>query len=424
MASSVAPPQSVEAEKEGALSRRPTSPPSSAKREPKAKSRRRIWFVLHGWLALPIWAFLFFICVTGTLSVVSHEIAWLVDSRVRAPNPDGLEPIGFGAVAGAVRSEYPEAAVLYINRRAPYLAHSVIVGLPGVPSATAYVNQYTGEVQGIVRGITFPEFMRSLHAWLLLPWTKGTSIGYYLVGALGVVILGLLVTGVVVHKRIFRSLHKPILRRNRGARVWWGDVHRLTGAWCVWFVLTVGITGSWFLAQGIMWDAEVFFEPIPPMIARDEVPTLPAGSAAPAVDIDAAVAVAREAVPDFDVKWIYMPENAFSPVTIVGKQGFPLISDYAAAAYVNPYAGEVMQSREVSDLGPVGLVDNLADPLHFGSWGGLWSRAIWFLFGMGLSTLVLSGFLIWTKRTVQATLGKEPFEMERATPGLALASGE
>lgn len=397
---------------------------SSTSKGSREKSRGRIWFLLHGWLALPVWALLFFVCLTGTLSVVSHEIAWLVDSRVRAPNPDGLEPIGFGEIAAAVRSEYAEAAVLYINRRSPYLANSVIVGLPDVPSATAYVNQYTGEVQGLIRGITFPEFMRSLHGWLLLPWTKGTSIGYYLVGAMGVVMLGLLVTGIVVHKRILRTFHKPILRRNRGARVWWGDVHRLLGAWCVWFVLTVGITGTWFLAQGVMWDTEVFFEAVPPAIARVDLPTLPSGSTQPPVDLDAAVAAARLEVPDLDVKWIYLPDNAFSPVTVVGKQGFPLMSDYAAAAYVEPYGSAVMESREVSDLGTVGLIDNLADPLHFGNWGGLWSRAVWFVFGMGLSTLVLSGFLIWTKRTLRATIGDGSFaDVPAATPLARLGAG-
>jgi hypothetical protein len=27
-------------------------------------SGARLWFVIHGWLALPIWVFLFFVCLT------------------------------------------------------------------------------------------------------------------------------------------------------------------------------------------------------------------------------------------------------------------------------------------------------------------------------------------------------------------------
>lgn len=48
------------------------------------KSRTRLWFLWHSWLAMPIWAFLFFICVTGTIAVVSTEITWLVDPSMRA----------------------------------------------------------------------------------------------------------------------------------------------------------------------------------------------------------------------------------------------------------------------------------------------------------------------------------------------------
>ena len=42
-------------------------------------------------------------------------------------------------------------------------------------------------------------------------------------------------------------------------------------------------------------------------------------------------------------------------------------------------------------------------PLHTGDFGGLWVKMIWFFFGLVLSMMVLSGLLIWTKRTAQAT---------------------
>lgn len=42
-------------------------------------------------------------------------------------------------------------------------------------------------------------------------------------------------------------------------------------------------------------------------------------------------------------------------------------------------------------------------PLHTGDFGGLWIKLIWFFFGLILSMMVLSGLLIWTKRTALAT---------------------
>ena len=43
-------------------------------------------------------------------------------------------------------------------------------------------------------------------------------------------------------------------------------------------------------------------------------------------------------------------------------------------------------------------------PLHTGDFGGLWIKLIWAFFGLLLSMMVLSGLLIWTKRTALATL--------------------
>jgi uncharacterized iron-regulated membrane protein len=42
-------------------------------------------------------------------------------------------------------------------------------------------------------------------------------------------------------------------------------------------------------------------------------------------------------------------------------------------------------------------------PLHTGDFGGIWIKLIWCFFGLVLSMMVLSGLLIWTKRTAQAT---------------------
>ena len=42
-------------------------------------------------------------------------------------------------------------------------------------------------------------------------------------------------------------------------------------------------------------------------------------------------------------------------------------------------------------------------PLHTGDFAGLWLKLVYFFFGLLLSTLVFSGMMVWTKRSVQAT---------------------
>ena len=47
-------------------------------------------------------------------------------------------------------------------------------------------------------------------------------------------------------------------------------------------------------------------------------------------------------------------------------------------------------------------VMHIADPLHYGTIGGIWTKAIWFLFGLLLSGMSITGFMIWGSRTVKA----------------------
>ncbi len=43
-------------------------------------------------------------------------------------------------------------------------------------------------------------------------------------------------------------------------------------------------------------------------------------------------------------------------------------------------------------------INDIADPLHFGYWGGLPTKIIWFIMGIGISSLVLSGIWVTLKR--------------------------
>jgi uncharacterized iron-regulated membrane protein len=42
-------------------------------------------------------------------------------------------------------------------------------------------------------------------------------------------------------------------------------------------------------------------------------------------------------------------------------------------------------------------------PLHTGDFAGLWLKLVYLLFGLLLSTLVFSGMMVWTRRSVRAT---------------------
>ncbi|MBL4610827.1 MAG: PepSY domain-containing protein, partial [Pseudomonas sp.] len=215
------------------------------------KSRSKIWFLVHSWLALPIWFFVLIVCVTGTLATVSQEIVWLANPDIRAPKPSpGAELLTLGQALEKVQQAEPDLKVLSLMRPdESHFALSARVSYPDGSSPTLYVNPYTGVIQGVSPQFDFRQFTRALHGWWLVPFTNGFSWGWYLVSLLGLPMLASLVTGLVVYKKFWKGFLTPRLRLRQGARVFWGDFHRLSGIWSIWFIAVISITGTWFLLQ-------------------------------------------------------------------------------------------------------------------------------------------------------------------------------
>jgi uncharacterized iron-regulated membrane protein len=368
------------------------------------KSRSKIWFLVHSWLALPIWFFVLIVCVTGTLAVVSQEIVWLANPDIRASKPsDDAQPLSYDQIVSAIKKAEPQTLVqTIITPDESHFALDVRVSYPDGRSVTVYVNPYTGVIQGVSPQFNFQAFTRALHGWWLVPFTNGFSWGWYLVSILGLPMLASLVTGLVVYKRFWKGFFKPTLRFRHGARIFWGDFHRLSGIWSIWFIAVISITGTWFLIQAILSDNQISIssEPVLPVIARETVPVSADGSPAPMIGLDQAIDLATQKIPGFDISFISLPSNAYSHLSVGGRGWYPLMFQTAS---INPYNGSVDTSHLLSDRTGLEFVTESMRPLHTGDFGGIWIKLIWFFFGLLLSMMVLSGLLIWTKRTALAT---------------------
>lgn len=368
----------------------------------KNRSNRRIWFRLHGYFSLPIWLLFCFVCLTGTIAVVSHEITWLANPDARAHNPQDLPARPLAEQVAAVQQAVPGSEVGYVMVLEPYLVTAVGVSSADVPAALVYVNPYTAQVQAVNEGLTFIGFMRALHGWLLFPWNHSWSWGYYIVSAMCIVVLGALVTGLVVYRRFWRAWTQPRLRWKADARTLTGDLHRHAGAWSLWFLLVMGLTGGWYLTQAVLWHAGIGIGSETPPVAADTLP--PAiGDAAPArISLAGALANAQQALPSLAPAYIAMPEHNRDYITVMGSgDGFFLFDQYSFRAAVNPWTGAVDHARTPAQMGALEVVAHVADPLHYGTFGGLWTKSIWFVFGLVLTGLSVTGFIVWSRRTLK-----------------------
>ena len=366
---------------------------------------QRQWFKLHGWCSLPIWILFCFICITGTIAVFSHELTWLFNENARAVNPNDLPAKPISELVTAVQNAYPSANITTVMTFEPYLINAVIFSTETIPSGIAYVNQYTGEIQEVNQGITFINFMRSLHGWLLFPWQSSYSVGYYLVSAMSFVMIGALVTGLVIYKRFWRAYTQPKVRAKQGKKTLLTDLHKHGGAWSIWFLIVMSLTGLWYFTQQVMWHADIDIEAHPPLVEASDIPL--GEKAEPPVTFADAMKTTEARFPEFRPSYIMMPEHNRDMFKIMGGGDTVFFDDYSYRVNINPWTGEIASETTPETMGALQTIQHIIDPLHYGTIGGIWTKAIWFIFGLILSGMSITGFLIWGSRTIKAAKEKK-----------------
>ncbi|WP_288017403.1 PepSY-associated TM helix domain-containing protein [Blastomonas sp.] len=234
----------------------------------EAKAGRRkavpLSYWLHSLVGLKLSLFLGFVCLTGTIATVAHEIEWLYKPAVRASAMQ--READWGAMWDAAKAAHPYATLTaigsYERNDAPYFAKSVSATDGTGQEFTIYVDPGTSRVTGHEYGRSFQDAMRALHYYLFAPG----PIPMYIVTSLGFLLVLSLVTGLISYKKFWRGFWR-MPRWHRDLRTVMGDLHRLIGLWSVWFVAVIGVTSIWYFVEHAGLDLNApppFVKPIQP----------------------------------------------------------------------------------------------------------------------------------------------------------------
>lgn len=193
---------------------------------------------LHTWVGVVISALLFAIFWMGTLSVFDREIdRWMMPGTRLAAN---APPVSLDKAAAAVAPLIPAHASQWRldlpTPRVPLVRFAYRDGAGNTTTRYLDPADYTlipdqGTLGG--SGFVFP-FHYSLH----LKWM---NLGEWLVGLAGMALLALLVSGVVIHKKIFTEFFtfRPRSRLPRSTL----DLHHLMGVVGLPFYFTMALSG-------------------------------------------------------------------------------------------------------------------------------------------------------------------------------------
>ena len=355
----------------------------------RKKSKRKKLYELHTWVGFHLAFVMALVLFTGTVATLSNEIDWLIQDDMRV-TPDS-EMVSWGEMEQAVRAYAPEANIGGIGTMGnDHFAYRARILDEFGNQNYVHVNQWTGEVTGETHPLTVQRFFRDLHRYLFMP----NYLGLPIVGSLSFILLISLYTGLKT-TRNWRTVMMRV-RRDKGTRIMLGDMHKAAGIWASWFFIVMAVTGIWYLAEFGYAVAGERMEAERPGLSEERIAKL--GPVIRDRPVEEIAKVAKESIPDLQITQIQYPIRASQAYTVLGVRHNPLLRDRANRVFVDPVDLSVVKAQPEEEISTVAWLNELADPLHFGTFGGLTTKIIWFLFGVFMTGLSITGvWLTWRR---------------------------
>lgn len=386
---------------------------------------------LHTWLGVACGGLLFVEILVGSVVVFWKEIQlWQAPEHAKIVAP---ESGSFSLDSKVNQLISDESGILSLEimlpkAEAPYLEISKTqLTNEGAPSRET---KYFAVEQGSLREVKeseegLAEFLFELHADLHLPW----KLGHYLLGLLGMLMIVLIVSGVLIHKRVLKSLFN--FRFTRSSRLKWTDVHNRLGIWGLPFHLIIAVTAVPYALHETPWLQLVSTGGSKGALSQQSVfemftPDVPqkTGVVRALSSIDEMLLDASKRQPSLQLIWlsIYNVNDEASRVIVRGR--FPSEVSLAPSLVYDGGSGSYLRSSG----DPVGKgtkwgakLFSWVIHLHRGDFGGFVTKILWFFLGLSAAIMLVSGQLIWLERRQQQA--HTPRERERLNQMRDLTSG-
>ncbi len=348
----------------------------------------KLLYSIHAWTGIVTGVLLFVVCFSGAIVVFKHEIdLWANPIARAAPGVDA--PVGFDTVLSGVGQYDPQLKVGSIAvPTAQMPAYAITAEDVAGKRIKLLARADTGAVLGPVDS-ELGQFIRSLHVFLFF----GPR---WIVGFLGVVMLVLIVTGILIHQKIVKDLFS---QRWRGSvRLMLSDAHKVIGIWTLLFHILIAFTGAWLGLLPVFAGAVKHLSSPPgssskKLVAGEQTPV-------PAVmqSVDALYHKAKMDLPDVSIARVQLRRLGEARA----EAGFSgpardLLGAYGSVQY-SLESGELIKRDRPSDMKPLARFTGLMEPLHFGDFGGLALKWLYFILGLMPALLSITGTWLWLDR--------------------------
>lgn len=345
---------------------------------------------LHTWAGLVVGWLLFAIFVGGTLACFDKELDdWMRPALhgVQAP-----ERPAFDAALALSRERAPEAHAWYVT-----------AGNDRERAMESYVyfddGNHTRQALDPLSGAPVPDtaggdFFFTLHYNL-----HAGTVGMYIVGLAGMLMLVALVAGVLIHKRIFKDFFT--FRPKSGGQRAWLDGHNVTGVLGLPFHLMIAYTGVAIFVANYMfagvnaaYDGDIlkFYEEAGDLYERPEV----GEPLARLHSVDALVEDAQRRL-GAPVTWasVHHPDDASATISFGGDHSRAVAWNLRQVFY------DATDGRFLHQTGAPGggyASYSYLGGMHMAQFGGAALRWLYFLMGVAGCVMIASGMQVWVNK--------------------------
>lgn len=349
------------------------------------------WRAVHRWTSLACTAFLLMLCATGLPLIFHDEIdAALAPAAPLPAIPSGVHPPSLDALVARALAGLTEVPLYLSFDTDRPVVNVTSAAAPDAPAAAMRIQSLDRRTGAALppRGATATAWLLRLHSDLLLG-----EPGELFLGAVGVLFVAALVSGVVLYPPFTARRRFGTVRHARGGTTRRLDRHNLLGIVTLAWASVVGLTGTVNTLAG----------PITALWKRHELVTIADPRATPPplaarASIDAAVARVLAAAPGTRVQFIAFPGTAYSSARhyAVYLQGAtPLTARLLTPGFVDARTGRLDALRPMPAY-MVALL--LAQPLHFGDYAGWPMKVLWAALDLVTIAVLLTGLRLWLAR--------------------------
>ncbi|HSV54372.1 MAG TPA: PepSY-associated TM helix domain-containing protein [Burkholderiaceae bacterium] len=379
---------------------------------------------LHTWAGVVIGSLLFAIFWMGTLSVFDREIDRWMMPGTRLDAAAARQSVKLdGAITEQAKALTQGASQWFIrlpSERMP--AVELRWRSAEGENERRYLHPQTGAVLPHTDTLGGTGFIFPFHYRLHIKWM---DLGYWLVGLAGMAMLVMVVSGVVIHRKIFADffLFRPKKHLQRASL----DLHNLTGVLAMPFHFAMALSGLVILLT-IYWPSSYQAAYPEAKNARQAFTAEGYGQyrraksgqpGQPLASLDAMRASAEKQWQGGQVSFIrvWHPGNANSYVEL--RRGYAdTVTMTLDQLYLDATTGAVLHRFEAA---PVMTVQRFISGLHFIQFEHWTLRWLYFLAGLSGCVLIATGFLFWLE-TRRASHAKKGLAGVRVVEALAVAS--